>query len=170
MFHRHRKHVHRFDTFMRSTGPSEVLYGAVVSGAVLAVTSAHVETGESVALSTAIVSVTYWLAHVYAEAVGGRFEDKDHSTGHRLRHALQNNLGVLIGSAGPILAFLVARLFGEPVPDAAWRALWFTVLLLVASAGVAAGKAGVRGWKLVGETAIAGGFGLVVILLKALQH
>lgn len=170
MFHRHRKHIHRFDAFMRSTGPAEVLYGAVVSGAVLAVTSAHVETGESVVLSTAVVSATYWLAHVYAEAIGGRFEDRDHSTGYRLRHALQNNLGVLYGSAVPLVAFVIARLFRQDVSEAALRALWFTVLLLVCSAGVAAGKAGVRGWKLVGETAVAGGFGVVVILLKILQH
>ncbi|MBO9556349.1 hypothetical protein [Cellulomonas sp.] len=170
MFHRHRKHVHRFDAFMRSKGPAEVLYGAVVSGAVLAVTSAHVETGESVVLSTAVVAVTYWLAHVYAEAIGGRFEDKDHSTGHRLRHALQNNLGVLYGSAAPLLAFVVVRLFGEDVSTAAIRALLFTVVLLMGSAAVAAGKAGARGWKLVGETAVAGGFGLVVILLKIVQH
>jgi len=165
-----RKHIHRFDKFMRSTGPAEVLYGAVVSGAVLAVTSAHAETGDNVVVSTALVSATYWLAHVYADAIGGRFEDREHSTGNRLRHALGNNLGVLLGSIPPLVVFVVARLFGQDVSEAAISALWFTVLLLMASAAIAAHKAGARRGALVGETAIAGGFGLVVILLKIVQH
>jgi hypothetical protein len=165
-----RKHIHRFDRFMRSTGPAEVLYGAVVSGAVLAVTSAHAEVGENVVISTALVSVTYWLAHVYADAIGGRFEDTEHSTGHRLRHAVANNFGVLFGGIPPLVVFVVARLLGQDVSEAALTALWFTVLLLMASAAVAAHKAGARGGTLVGETAVAGGFGLVVILLKIVQH
>ncbi|MGY4644160.1 hypothetical protein [Cellulomonas sp. URHB0016] len=165
-----RRHVHRFDKFMRSTGPAEVLYGAVVSGAVLAVTSANAETGENVVISTALVSATYWLAHVYADAIGGRFEDTDHSTGHRLRHALGNNLGVLFGSIPPLVVFVLGRLVGQDVSDAAISALWFTVLLLMVSAAVAAHKAGARGAALLGETAIAGGFGAVVILLKVVQH
>jgi len=158
--------VSRVGRFLHSKGPAEVLYGALVSSVVLAATSAGAQSGELVALATAMVSVTYWLAHVYADAVGGRFYDTDHSTHHRLRHALKNNTGVLLGSAPVLVVFIFGRLIGLDVHDSAFLALWFTVAGLAAAASFAAHRAGVRGWTLLGETALAAGFGMLVILLK----
>ena len=158
--------VTRVGRFLHSKGPAEVLYGALVSSVVLAATSAGAQTGELVALATAMVSVTYWLAHVYADAIGGRFEDTDHSTHHRLRHALKNNTGVLLGSLPVLVVFIIGRLIGLDVQDSAFLSLWFTVAMLAAVAAFAAHRAGVRGAALLGETALAGAFGLLVILLK----
>ena len=158
--------VTRVGRFLHSKGPAEMLYGALVSSVVLAATSAGAKTGELVALATAMVSVTYWLAHVYADAIGGRFEDTDHSAHHRLRHALRTNTGVLLGSLPVLVVFIVGRLLGMTVANAAFLALWFTVAMLAAAASFAAFRAGVRGWTLVGETALAAGFGLLVIALK----
>ena len=158
--------VTRVGRFLHSKGPAEVLYGALVSSVVLAATSAGAKTGELVALATAMVSVTYWLAHVYADAIGGRFEDTDHSTHHRLRHALKNNTGVLLGSAPVLVVFVFGRLIGLDVQDSAFLSLWFTVAMLAGVAAFAAHRAGVRGAALLGETALAGAFGLLVILLK----
>ena len=158
--------VTRVGRFLHSKGPAEVLYGALVSSVVLAATSAGAQTGELVALATALVSVTYWLAHVYADAIGGRFEDTDHSTHHRLRHALKNNTGVLLGSLPVLVVFIIGRLIGLDVQDSAFLSLWFTVAMLAAVAAFAAHRAGVRGAALLGETALAAGFGLRVIALK----
>ncbi|GEK20365.1 hypothetical protein [Cellulomonas xylanilytica] len=160
---------HRFsrvDTFMRHKGPAELLYGALVSSVVLAATSAGAESGEIVILATALISVTYWLAHVYADAIGGRFDDVDHTSGHRLKHALRNNTGVLLGSLPVLVVFGVGRLFGMGVVDAAFLSLWFTVAMLTSVAALAAHRAGVRGAALVGESLLAGAFGLLVIVLK----
>ena len=158
--------VTRVGRFLHSKGPAEMLYGALVSSVVLAATSAGAQTGELVALATALVSVTYWLAHVYADAIGGRFEDTDHSTHHRLRHALKNNTGVLLGSLPVLVVFLIGRLIGLDVQDSAFLSLWFTVAMLAAVAAFAAHRAGVRGAALLGETALAAGFGMLVIVLK----
>ncbi|WP_156374242.1 hypothetical protein [Cellulomonas sp. Leaf334] len=158
--------VTRVGRFLHNKGPAEMLYGALVSSVVLAATSAGAKSGELVALATAMVSVTYWLAHVYADAIGGRFEDVDHSAHHRLRHALKNNTGVLLGSLPVLVVFIIGRLFGLDVTDAAFLALWFTVAMLAGVAAFAAHRAGVRGAPLLGETALAAGFGLLVIALK----
>lgn len=158
--------VTRVGRFLHSKGPAEMLYGALVSSVVLAATSAGAKTGELVALATAMVSVTYWLAHVYADAVGGRFEDTDHSTHHRLRHALKNNTGVLLGSLPVLVVFILGRVLGMTVANSAFLALWFTVAMLAGVAAFAAHRAGVRGAALLGETALAAGFGLLVIALK----
>ena len=158
--------VSRVGRFLHSKGPAEMLNGALVSSVVLAATSAGAETGELVVVATALVSVTYWLAHVYADAIGGRFEDTDHSAHHRLRHALKNNTGVLLGSLPVLVVFVVGRLLGLDVQDSAFLSLWFTVAMLAGVAAFAAHRAGVRGAALLGETALAGAFGLLVIGLK----
>jgi hypothetical protein len=160
------RHFSRVDRFLRNKGAAEVLYGALVSSVVLAATSAGAETGDIVLIATAFVSVTYWLAHVYADAIGGRFEDAEHSSGHRLKHALRNNTGVLLGSLPVLVVFAVGRLLGLDVVDSAFLALWFTVAMLASVAALAAHRAGVRGAALVGETVLAAGFGLLVIALK----
>lgn len=159
------------DQFLRNRGPAEILYGALVSSVVLAATSAGSESGDIVLLATALVSVTYWLAHVYADAIGGRFEDTDHSAGSRLRHALRNNTGVLLGSLPVLAVFAIGRLFGLDIYYATFVALWFTVAMLASVATLAAHRAGARGAALVGEAAVAAGFGLLVIVLKyAFMH
>ncbi|MBO3083196.1 hypothetical protein [Cellulomonas fengjieae] len=163
-----RQRFSRVDRFVRNKGPAEILYGALVSSVVLAATSAGAESGDIVVLATALVSVTYWLAHVYADAIGGRFEDVEHSSGSRLKHALRNNTGVLLGSLPVLAVFSLGRLLGLGVVDAAFLALWFTVALLAAVAALAAHRAGVRGAALVGESLLAAGFGLLVIVLKYL--
>ncbi|WP_196804530.1 hypothetical protein [Cellulomonas sp. URHD0024] len=148
----------------------EFLYGALVSGSVFAVSSAKSEDGGSVLLATGLVNITYWLAHVYVDLVGGRFHDHERSTGHRFRHALQSSTGVLLGSVPSMVLFSACRLFGLDVATAAWTTLWFTVALLGYAGGLAAHRAGARRWPLIGETAIALGFGMAVILLKIILH
>jgi energy-converting hydrogenase Eha subunit B len=148
----------------------ELLYGAVVSASLLAISSLHGATTEHVAIATVAVAVTYWLAHVYVDAVGGRFEDPGHTMHSRLGKALRENTEILVGSLPPVLVFLLGRLLGLPVGGAAWLALWFTVALLTGAGAFAAHLAGVRGKDLVIETVVAGAFGLVVIVLKYVLH
>jgi hypothetical protein len=148
----------------------ELLYGAVVAASILAVSSLHGPTNERVAMATVGVSVTYWLAHIYVDAVGGRFQDAEHSTFSRLARAFRENTEILVGAFLPIVVFVVGQIFGLDVSGAAWLALWFTVALLMAAGGYAAALAGVRGTKLVVETLVAGSVGLMVIALKYALH
>ncbi len=155
---------------LRTSKVSELLYGAVVSASILAVSSLHGPTTEHVAFATLGVCITYWLAHVYVDAIGGRFDDLDHSAHSRLRSALVGNTEILVGSLPPIIVFVLARLLGVGVADSAWLALWFTMAMLAGTAAYAAYVAGVRGRALVVETLAAGSLGLVVIGLKYTLH
>ncbi|WP_159794268.1 hypothetical protein [Puerhibacterium puerhi] len=148
----------------------EMLYGAVVTASVLAVFSAHAPETAGVVVATAAVAVVYWLAHVYVDAVGGRFVDPAHPTHVRLATSLAQNWSVLIGSAPPILVLLLARALGAGAQTAAWVALWFTIAMLVAAGGAAAYRAGARGGALVAEALVAGAFGVLVVLLKYALH
>ncbi len=148
----------------------ELLYGAVVTGSILAVSSLHGSSADHVALASGGVAIVYWLAHVYVDAVGGRFHDVEHSLHSRIGVAVRTNTEVLVGSLPPIAVFLLARLAGAEVIVAAEIALWFTVGLLACAGAAAAYLAGVRGWRLLLETLVAGGFGVVVIVLKYALH
>lgn len=148
----------------------DLLYGSVVAGSILAVSSVHAPYTEHVALAVAGGVAVYWLAHVYVEAVGGRFEDQERPTHVRLGSAFRDNIEVLLGALPPIVIFLICRLLGADIRTAAWIALWCTMVLLAAAGCLAGYLAGARGWVLVAETAVAGGMGLVVIALKFLLH
>jgi hypothetical protein len=150
-------------------GP-DLLYGAIVTGSVLAVASAHAESGSFVALAAFVVTAIYWLAHVYVDAVGDRFRDREHSIHARVVAAMRDTVDVLFGSLPPIAVFVIARLLGADVTNAAWIALWLTVALLIVAGAGSAYLAGVRGWALVVESLVAGCFGMLVILLKFLLH
>lgn len=148
----------------------DLLYGAIVAGSVLAVSSAHADDTARVAAATAVVTAIYWLAHVYVDVIGDRFRDRERPMQRRIAQAMHDSLELLAGALPPILVFLGAKFLGADVQTAAQIALWFTVaMLLVAGAG-AAYLAGVRGWTLVLESLVAGSFGLLVILLKYLLH
>jgi len=148
----------------------ELLYGAVVSASILAVSSLHGPTAEHVAFATLGVTITYWLAHVYVDAIGGRFDDREHTAHARLGRALFENTEILIGSLPPIIVFLIGRLMGLDVSGAAWLALWFTVAMLAGAGAYAAALAGARGSQLLIETLVAGSFGLIVIGVKYALH
>jgi hypothetical protein len=149
---------------------SELLYGGVVSASILAISSLHGPTSERVALATLGGCITYWLAHVYVDAIGGRFRDAEHSAPSRLRGALIGNTEILVGSLPPIIVFVLGQLLGLGISGSAWLALWFTVAMLTATAAYAAHLAGVRGVDLVVETLTAGALGLLVIGLKYILH
>jgi len=155
---------------LRAEKVSELLYGAVVSASILAISSLHGPTSDRVALASLGVCITYWLAHVYVDAVGGRFRDPEHSTHSRLRRALIGNTEILVGSLPPIIVFLLGQVLGLGISGSAWLALWFTVAMLTGTAAYAAHLAGVRGLDLAIETLAAGSLGVLVIGLKYILH
>ena len=155
---------------MRAHNAPDLLYGAIVAGSVLAVSSAHAENSARVGVATAVVTAIYWLAHVYVEAIGGGFRDHENPMPRRVVESMRDSIELLAGAIPPIVVFLLAKVLGADVQTAALVALWFTVALLVVAGFGAAYLAGVRGWPLLLESLIAGSFGVLVILLKFLLH
>jgi hypothetical protein len=155
---------------LRAHNAPDLLYGAIVAGSVLAVSSSHAEDSARVAAATAVVTAIYWLAHVYVEAIGGGFRDHGKPMRRRVVESMRDSIELLAGAMPPIVVFLLAKLLGADVQTAALTALWFTVALLVAAGFGAAYLAGVRGWPLLVESLVAGSFGVLVILLKFLLH
>lgn len=148
----------------------ELLYGAIVSGSVLALAGGHAGTYDQVAIAAILVSMVYWIAHIYVDAIGGRLFDRTHSMGYRLGASLRGNTAVLIGAAPPIVVFFACRRLGLEEVDAATVAAWSTVALLTAAGCSISFRVGARGWQLLWDSLVAGSFGLLVIALKFLAH
>ena len=55
-------------------GPAVLLYGAIVTAAVLVITGLHDSPIRDVVAAWAFVLVTYWLAHVYVHTTESQFE------------------------------------------------------------------------------------------------
>jgi len=161
---------HRVGDRWEREPPHDLLYGAIVAGFVMAVSSVHAPTGDRVVVATSLVAVGYWLAHCYVDAVSGRFHDSGHSLWERTLAALRLNLGVLLGAVPGIVVYLVGHALGLAVEQAALVAVWCTVVLLGVVGFFAAYRAGARGGRLVSETALAAAFGGVVIAVKYLLH
>lgn len=161
---------HRVGERWEREPPHDLLYGAIVAGFVMAVSSVHAPTGDRVVVAVGLVAVGYWLAHCYVDAVSGRFRDSGHSLWDRTLTALRLNVGVLLGAVPAIVVYVVAYAAGAGVEDAAFVAVWFTVGLLGLVGFLAAWRAGERGARLVGETVLATALGGVVIVVKYLLH
>jgi len=152
-----------------SKHPAELLYGAIVSAAVLA-TATHAEGSERVAVITAVVLFIYWCGHVYINALSRQFEGDDRRLLHRLRAATAHEIGVLLGGLPAILVYVVAAATGADASSAATVAVYFSVVLLAGVGYLGAHRAGLRGRAMLLEIAGAAAFGVLIVTLKTFLH
>jgi hypothetical protein len=156
--------------WLASTDPSGLLYGAIVSAAVLATVSAHAEGAAFVGVATALVLAVYWMAHVYIDALSRQFDGDTRHFLLRLRSSSAHETGVLKGGAPAILVYVLASAVGADISSAAAAAVYFSVLLLAAVGYLGAHQAGLRGRAVVLEVAGAASFGVVIVAAKTLLH
>ncbi len=120
-------------------------------------------------------SVVFWLAHVYAGTVSHLADESEGQTSRqRLTAAIRVSAGHVWGMLAapivPAVALGASALGAIPQEQAIWGTLWVNVALLAVL-----GYRGVSRWsdrlwvRLVGALTTAG-FGLVLVVLKALIH
>jgi len=149
---------------------SGLLYGAVVTGAVMALASGSEDNAVTVGRSVIEVLLVFWGAHVYTRVIADRLLEPNAGFGERLREALGHELALLEGGMPALVAFVVATIAGASTETASNLALGVTVVML-GSAGYVIGRAsGAAGRSLVLEVAAAAGLGLLVIALKVAVH
>ena len=150
--------------------PPGLLYGAIVSAAVLATVSAHAEGATFVGMATAVVLVIYWLSHVYTETLSLQLEGDERRFRHRLRDASAHETSVLKGGVPAIVVYVAMSLAGADVDTAATAAVYVTVVLLAGVGYLGAHRTGATGGTLVLEVAGAASFGVLIVAAKTLLH
>lgn len=148
--------------------PAGLLYGAIVTAAVLVTAGSHESVGRVVA-SWAFVLGVYWLTHVYVHAARSQFQGDTRHLLHRGAAAARAEVAVLEGGI-PAMAVFVVLATVEVDVSAAKVALYFTVALLAAFGFIGARHAGRSMGAAWGEALGASVLGLLMVLGKTLLH
>ena len=149
--------------------PACLLYGAIVSAAVLA-TATHAKGSERVAVVTGAVLVIYWCGHVYINALSRQFDGDNRQFLLRLRTSSAHEIGVLQGGLPAIVVYMLAAATGAKPATAATVAVYFSVVLLGGVGYLGARGAGLRGRAMLLEIAGAAAFGVLIVTLKTFLH
>lgn len=150
--------------------PAGLMYGAIVSAAALATVSLSNDDVARVATTTAVVLIIYWMADLYVHALTVRFDGDARHLLRRLGAAAAHKASVLKGGAPAIAVYLLADATWADATQAAFTALGFTVVLLMAVGFLGARQAGSPGRAAVVEAIGAGMLGVVIVLAKSLLH
>jgi hypothetical protein len=153
--------IHGTAARRRSAG----IYGTIVASAVLAAGGGHLRT-VPLAVAVVVTLLVYWAAEGYAEILGEHAHGGRLPTWGHVRASLVAIWPMVTASYIPLLSMLAARVLGADTKTAATVALMVAIGLLLVQ-GWAGGKAlQLRGARLLAVTLIAGGFGVMMILLK----
>ena len=150
--------------------PAGLLYGGIVTAAVLAAVSAHAETTEHVAIATFAVLFLYWLAHVYVATQTMQYGGDRRPVHRRLVPAALHESSVLKGGIPALTVYVVCSLLGAERATAAVVALDFSVAFLILAGYLGALRAGLPARQAMLEGVAAGVLGGLAVFAKTLLH
>lgn len=156
--------------WLAASAVAEMLYGAVVTAAVLAVVSTHTESAGQLLAASAGALLVYWATHVYTRSLADAIAVPHRSWRRVIGVAAVEELSILRGGVPTLVVFGLATLFGASVLAATDVAIWATVVMLAGVGYLAGHVAGAGPGQTVLTTLAAGGFGVLVALLKAGLH
>src|SRR5262249_62058428 len=140
----------------------------VVSPAV--VVASHANSAPAMIVAVLVALTIYWGAERYSRLVAERIHAGHRPTWHQVRLQLTAGWEMMAASALPLTVLMVLRLVGVGLERAViWALACGTLLLCLAGSEV--GRDGkLTGLERLISTAVAGVFGIVLILLKAVLH
>jgi hypothetical protein len=155
---------------LADSGAGGLVYGAIVTAAVLVITGLHDAPIRDVVAAWAFVIITYWLAHVYVHTTESQFEGDHRNFVLRALTACRAEMSVLAGGLPGMAVFLVVYARGEDTTGAARIAIYFTVLILAVVGYIGGRHAGRSQLGALGEAAGAALLGGILVVAKILLH
>jgi hypothetical protein len=155
---------------LASASTGSMLYGAVVTAAVLVTAGGHDSSTGRVLAAWGFVLGTYWLTDIYVHAAESQFHGDSRNILLRSATAARAEVGVLEGGVPAMAVFLVAAYTGNGTLGAEKVALYFTVVLLAVVGYVGArhaGRSARSGWSEAGGAAV---LGLLMVAAKTFLH
>lgn len=141
------------------------IYGLILTGTSLAASAQH-EHIAFVALTVIVTVLVFWVAHTYAHLSAARAVLHRSLTRHEIAHGFGGAFALVTSCFIPLGALILLGIFGASTDIATYVALGVTSLMIAATAGVGAYRSDVRGWRLVGATALGLAMGIVLIAVK----
>lgn len=147
-----------------ATGRAAGIYGLIVSASVLATVGSQMRTAP-LAVAVFVTLLVYWLSEQYAE-LGARASEGRIPSAGSVRSSLREKWPIVSASYVPLVVLLLARLLGATPSDAALIALVVIVVLLMIYGWRAGRAARMSRLAQTGMVLLAGGLGVLMILLK----
>jgi RsiW-degrading membrane proteinase PrsW (M82 family) len=150
----------------------ESVYGVLLVSGMIVASGGHGESSWRVFWSVAITVVVFWAAHVYAGTVAHHGLDHDRVVGLKesLGIALLRSRGLLLSATIPLLILLLGATRAIPDNVAIWAALWAGVVVLAVLGFIAFHRRGAPWPVQVLGALVTAGFGIALIVLKAVIH
>jgi hypothetical protein len=144
------------------------IYGVIVSAAVMAAT--HALTAPAVIAAVLVTLCVYWAAERYALIVAERIHEGRRPSRRTVWQQLTSGREMITASVLPLLVLVLVRVLGADLHTAVlWGLACSTVVLCAAGWHIGRGGHLTTAERLV-SSAVAGIFGIGLILLKALLH
>ena len=156
--------------FVQSEDPAGLLYGAIISAAVLEGAGDHTDDTRGIVFVTASVLVIYWLAHVYIYATSRQLRGDATSLPRRLASSAWHEASVLNGGVPAIIVYVAATAAGADKLLARTITMIFTVLLLMLVGYLSTRESGRTGRLAAIDTVAAGMLGILIIAANSLLH
>jgi hypothetical protein len=149
-------------------GTAAGVYGLIISSAVMA--ASHAESAVAVVAAVVVTLLIYWSAERYARLVAERIHEGHRPGRSQVLAQVTSGWEMVTASAVPVAALVVLRLGGVELRAALFAALVCSTLLLCL-AGWEMDRHGrlTRAERIV-STAVAGTFGVAMIVLKVALH
>jgi hypothetical protein len=150
---------------------SGFIYGTiVVLAAVVGGAKAYPHDAGGIATLVLVTTVVFWLAHVYAHALGHAVSRDEHLSMAELRHIARREGSIVEAAVPPLAALLLGALGVLSTATAVWFAFGLGLLVL-ATAGVAFARVERLAWP--GTLVVVGAnltLGLLLLALKLVLH
>ena len=146
-----------------------VIYGILLVGIVVAIEWANGNGSWRDIESEFGVLVLYWLIHTYAKVVGDQYASHERWSLASIGRALVHESAIVRGGIIPIFLMTFATFCGFADSTVTGLGLLTVVLLLIFFQGVAAHRAGMRGWILSAQVVVGLFFGACLVGLKYLM-
>lgn len=150
--------------------PGGLLYGVIITGAVMSATANHAPSTAMVVVAAVFVLGVYWLADVYVRAFADQFKHGRSPLRRRLLAAAGHESRVLLGGVPALVVVVVASLLGAGTALAVYLALWLTVVELGAVGYLSARHVGEDRRSAFVESLAAALLGIVMVLAKTFLH
>jgi hypothetical protein len=150
--------------------PAGLLYGAIITGAVMSATANHAPSTARVVVAAVFVLSVYWLADVYVRAFADQFTHAGSPLPRRMVAAVRHESRVLLGGVPAIVVVVVASLLGADTALAVNLALWLTVAELGVVGYLGARSGGSSPRTAFRESLAAALLGVVMVFAKTFLH
>ena len=149
------------------------VYGVILVSAMLIVTGQKSDASLDVFLKVLGTVVIFWIAHVFADVVGGfgaSQGDDSVSVRKLIRHGVHNSWGMLAAALIPLCVVLLGAVGVLSDDTAVWTALWVDVVLLGVLGYLAVARRTRRQAPRVIGALLTAGLGLAIMVMKAFIH